>query len=251
MPDFRHRATKPELLDMPDTRFEEIRQNMHELDVINTWLGGHDITVRGIRSLLAADPRFPQRGNPTDKTPIHICEIGCGGGDNLRAIDRWAQKRGIAIRVTGIDINPHCIRYAEQRWNIETAANWIVSDYRQVSFAERPDIIFSSLFCHHFDDGSIPEILSWSAANSRLGFFINDLHRHPLAYYSIKWLTAAFSRSRLVRNDAPLSVAKGFTRKEWEDHVRKGLPDHYPTVDIRWAWAFRWLLIGRNPPTRT
>jgi hypothetical protein len=245
-PDFRHRATQPELLDMPDIPFEDIRRNMHELDVINTLLGGHNITIRGIRNLLPkARVSHDQAG------ALHVCEIGCGGGDNLRAIDRWAKRKAVAIRVTGIDINPHCIRYAQQRWDSETAANWIVSDYREVSFSERPDIIFSSLFCHHFDDKSIPEILAWSAANSRLGFFINDLHRHPFAYYSIKWLTAAFSRSRLVRHDAPLSVAKGFSRNEWNDYVRMGLQGKGLTVDIRWAWAFRWLIIGRNSSSHT
>jgi hypothetical protein len=246
MPDFTKRATQPELLDMPDIPFEEIQRNMHELDVINTWLGGHKITVRGIRSLLTRKSQAPQRIAGADGTPLHICEIGCGGGDNLRAIEQWARRRGIAIRVTGIDINPHCIRYAQQRWDPRTKAEWIVSDYRTVSFEDRPDITFSSLFCHHFDDASVPGILAWSADNSRLGFFINDLHRHPLAYYSIKWLTAAFSRSRLVRNDAPLSVAKGFSRGEWKTFIDKSLSGKAFSVDIRWAWAFRWLLIGRH-----
>lgn len=243
MPDFSKRATQPELLDLPDIPFEEIRRNMHELDVINTWLGGHDITVRGIRSMLAGENHRPLG---TDDKPLHICEIGCGGGDNLRAVDRWASRRGLPIRVTGIDINPHCIRYAQQRWNSGTAANWIVSDYRKVSFPEPPDIIFNSLFCHHFDNASVPEILGWSAENSRLGFFINDLHRHPFAYYSIKWLTAAFSRSRLVRNDAPLSVAKGFSRTEWQTFIDNAFLGKDLSVDIRWAWAFRWLITGRR-----
>jgi hypothetical protein len=241
MPDFRKRATQPELLDLPDIPFEEIKQNMQELDVINTWLGGHNITIQGIRNLL------PKTRTAGDKPrTLHVCEIGCGGGDNLRAIVRWATRKGLDIRVTGIDINPHCIRYAAQRWDLTAKAEWIVSDYRSVSFSDRPDIVFSSLFCHHFDDASVPDILRWSAENSRLGFFINDLHRHPLAYYSIKGLTAAFSRSRLVRNDAPLSVAKGFSRSEWKGFIDKSLSGKELSVDIRWAWAFRWLLVGRH-----
>jgi hypothetical protein len=245
MPDFSTRATQPELLDMPDIPFEEIRRNMHELDVINTWLGGHDITIKGIRRVLA------RSGVSVDQSPaLHICEIGCGGGDNLRAIERWATRKGMTIRVTGIDINEHCIRYATQRWGEGTDAEWIVSDYRDVSFAQRPDIIFSSLFCHHFDDHAVPGILRWCADNSRLGFFINDLHRHPLAYYAIKGLTAVCSRSRLVRNDAPLSVAKGFSRREWMDFMRAGIPGQDMTTDLSWAWAFRWLLIGVHSPRK-
>ena len=246
MPDFSKRATQPELLDLPDIPFDDIRRNMRELDVINTWLGGHDITIKGIRKLLAGQNQAHHPPDGAVGSPLHICEIGCGGGDNLRAIDRWARRRGLSIRVTGIDINTHCIAYAQQRWDPGTDAEWMVSDYRAVTFTARPDIVFSSLFCHHFADESIPEILSWCATNSRLGFFINDLHRHPLAYYSIKGLTAAFSRSRLVRNDAPLSVAKGFSRSEWKIFIDKGLSGAGMSVDLRWAWAFRWLLICRH-----
>jgi len=85
--------------------------------------------------------------------------------------------------------------------------------------------------------------LKWMQANSRQGFFINDLHRHPLAYYSIKFLTSIFSRSKLVKNDAPLSVARGFKRKDWvwlmnESGLKAGL--------IQWKWAFRYLIIASN-----
>jgi hypothetical protein len=73
-----------------------------------------------------------------------------------------------------------------------------------------------------------------------MGFFVNDLHRHPFAYYSIKWLTKFFSKSYLVKNDAPLSVLRGFKRKELE------VLSHQSSVEkisINWKWAFRWLLV--------
>ena len=76
--------------------------------------------------------------------------------------------------------------------------------------------------------------------NAEKGFFIADLHRHPLAYYSIKWLTGLFSKSYLVKNDAPLSVLRGFSRKEWESLLTKAGIKNY---SIRWKWAFRWLII--------
>ena len=76
--------------------------------------------------------------------------------------------------------------------------------------------------------------------NAEKGFFIADLHRHPLAYYSIKLLTGLFSKSYLVKNDAPLSVLRGFSRKEWEALLAQPGIKNY---SIRWKWAFRWLII--------
>jgi 2-polyprenyl-3-methyl-5-hydroxy-6-metoxy-1,4-benzoquinol methylase len=231
----KQRSYQPELLDQPGIPFADIRRNMYELDTINTLLGGHDITIRGIRKI-AGEAR-----------ELHVCEIGCGGGDNLRAVHRWAEKRGIRIRATGIDIKPECTRYARERNPDIAEADWITADYRHAHLPEKPDIIFSSLFCHHFNDTGVAEIFRWSAENSRLGFFMNDLQRHPLAYHSIGLLTRLFSKSYLVKNDAPLSVARGFSRDELRQILDAGLKNLDVKTDIEWAWAFRWLLTCRHP----
>lgn len=228
---FTQRSYDKELLDRDDIPFADIRRNMRELDIINSRLGGHGITIEGFKRLLQY------------KTSITIAEIGCGGGDNLLAIARWCGKRTIAVKPVGIDINPDCIRVA-QATLAGTDARLIVSDYRRVDFGtEKPDIIFSSLFCHHFTEEELNDMLRWMDKNAALGFFINDLHRHPLAYYSIKWLTALFSKSYLVKNDAPLSVRRGFVRKEWIALLRQAGVNN---ARIEWRWAFRWLVVVRK-----
>ncbi|OQP64977.1 SAM-dependent methyltransferase [Niastella vici] len=226
---FRHRSYQPELLDRPDIPFEDIQRNMQELNFINTWLGGHAITVTGVEALVNA------------KNPVTICEIGCGGGDNLLAIRNWCNKRNIPAAFIGIDINPHCTAVAAKRLLSNTQL--ITSDYKDVQLEKQPDIIFSSLFCHHFSDREMVKQLQWMKTNARLGFFINDLHRHRVAYYSIKVLTALFSNSYLVKHDAPLSVARGFTRDEWLQFFNIAGISNY---SIEWKWAFRWLIISKN-----
>jgi hypothetical protein len=103
-----------------------------------------------------------------------------------------------------------------------------------------PHIIFSSLFCHHFGEDDLVEQLRWMREQSSIGFFINDLHRHVLAYQSIRLLVSLFSRSYLVKNDAPLSVLRGFRRAEWKEVLHRAGIGHYT---LKWKWAFRWLLI--------
>jgi hypothetical protein len=82
--------------------------------------------------------------------------------------------------------------------------------------------------------------------NARLGFFINDLHRHKVAYYSIKVLTAIFSNSYLVKHDAPLSVARGFTKDEWLQFFNIAGIGNF---SIEWKWAFRWLIVFKIEPS--
>jgi len=225
------RSFKKELLDGNDIPFADIRQNMKELDFINTWLGGHAITVQGFRQLVQK------------KQVITVCEIGCGGGDNLNAIYNWCRKNNLTVHLTGIDHNKDCIRIAASRLPPEHT-KLIVSDYGTVSFGnEKPNIIFSSLFCHHFTNEELLYMLNWMHVNSDTGFFINDLHRHFLAYYSIKILTGLFSKSYLVKNDAPLSVQRGFIKKEWTDLLQQSAVNDYR---IEWKWAFRWLITARH-----
>lgn len=234
MPSFKKRSYQKELLDREDIPFADIRQNMKELDFINRHLGGHNITVDGLVALVPKEAIFNR--------PLHIVEIGCGGGDNLRAIREWAARMKLPVKLTGIDLNGECIAYALQHQK-NRGLHFVQSDYRLAQLNGTADIIFSSLFCHHFTDDELVKQLQWMKANSAIGFFINDLHRHPAAYYSIRFLTSVFSRSYLVRNDAPLSVCRGFTGADWKRlFSRAGIV----TYQLNWRWAFRWLVTCRS-----
>jgi len=229
-----NRSYTKELLDGDNIPFADIQLNMQELNTINKYLGGHSITIAGVKALTAG-------GTPGH--PLSICEIGCGGGDNLKAIESYCRKKNIPAQFIGIDIKADCTAFAMQQYPA-LKASWITSDYSLVDFGTRkPDIIFSSLFCHHFTEAELSLMLQWMKANTTKGFFINDLHRHPLAYYSIKWVTSLFSRSYLVKNDGPLSVARGFKKREWVAIFKTAGICHF---SISWKWAFRHLIVCKN-----
>lgn len=229
MTDFSKRSHQKELLDDPRIPFEDIKRNMLELNTVNTWLGGHKIIIEGVKKLLS------------NLKTISICEIGCGGGDNLYAIAKWCRNNNINVRLTGIDINANCIAFAQHQY---PQFDFICSDYKYAVLNHQPDIIFNSLFCHHFISEQVVEIINWMAQHAAKGFFISDLHRHPAAYYSIKYLTNLFSKSYLVKHDAPLSVLKGFTKKEWMSILKDSGNQH---ANINWKWAFRHLIVAPLP----
>ena len=231
MINLRQRSYQKELMDGNDIPFEAMAQTLKELNIVNTRLGGHAITISGVRQLIK------------DKEKVSICEIGCGGGDNLFAIYKYCLKKNIPASFIGIDINPECIAFAKQQYT-QLPCQWICSDYALVNFEnDRPDIIFSSLFCHHFTNEELVAMLKWQQQNSRNGFFINDLHRHWLAYYLIKYITKFFSKSYLVKNDACLSVARSFTTEDWNQLFQQAGIKQYT---INWRWAFRFLVIFKK-----
>jgi 2-polyprenyl-3-methyl-5-hydroxy-6-metoxy-1,4-benzoquinol methylase len=224
----KQRSYDKELLDEDMIPAEAFGQMLREINIINTWLGGHNITLKGFK-------KFKPKQL---KQPIHIAEIGSGGGDNLKVIYEWCKSRNISVMLTGIDIRPECVDYAKSHTK-GLPINYIVSDYRLATFYSKPDIIFNSLFCHHFKEDELVFMLQWMQQNSKLGFFINDLHRHYLAYSSIKILTQLFGKSFMVKYDAPLSVRRGFTKKEWQQIFEKAGIDG---AGIEWKWAFRHLI---------
>jgi len=173
---------------------------------------------------------------------VYVCEIGCGDGNNLYILSEWCKGHNIEFKCTGIDIKQECIETARNDYEIRHA-EWMVNDYRAVRFEKYPDIIFSSLFCHHFTDEELILQLKWMEQNSAVGFFINDLQRNWFAYHSIKLITKIFSSSYLVKNDAPLSVTRGFHRNEWLELLQKAGIKNY---SVEWKWAFRYLIIQRK-----
>jgi 2-polyprenyl-3-methyl-5-hydroxy-6-metoxy-1,4-benzoquinol methylase len=231
MINLRRRSYQKELMDRDDIPFAAMARTLKELNIVNTRLGGHAITIKGVRQFVK------------DTEPLTVCEIGCGGGDNLFAIYKYCIKRKIPVNFIGIDMNAECIAFAKQQYP-QLSCEWICSDYAIVDFNGKfPDIIFSSLFCHHFTDEQLGFMLKWLRQNSRKGFFINDLHRHWLAYYLIKYITRFFSKSYLVKNDACISVARSFRKKEWQRLFEQaGINDHR----ISWQWAFRFLVTHKK-----
>ena len=227
----KQRSYTKELLDSDAIPFEDIKRNMQELNFINIWLGGHQITIKGLEQLIQ------------DLKEISVCEIGCGGGDNLAAIVHWCNKKKIKIHCTGIDIKEECISFSQQNSFLKNCTQWIASDYKKVKFQQKPSIIFSSLFCHHFSEEELTFQLQWMKENCTIGFFINDLQRNTIAYYSISMLTKIFSNSYLVKNDAPLSVARGFHKNEWQKIFSLAGIQHY---SVKWKWAFRHLIIYKK-----
>ncbi len=226
------RSNQKELLDADDIPFNDIKVCMKELNSINTLLGGHAITLQGTKAFIWGEDQ-----------QLVICEIGCGGGDNLAAITKQYPATNTRFLFTGIDLKKECTDFAAEQYP-DLHADWIAADYKKANISGNPpDVIFSSLFCHHFTDDELVSMLQWMKQNSRLGFFINDLQRSAVAYYLIKWLTAAFSRSYLVKNDGCISVARSFRKKDWIQLFEKAGITNY---SIRWKWAFRYLIICKK-----
>lgn len=231
------RATTPELMDDLDLATEELRQNLDELETINTWLGGY-------RPVLAALARLRPQFAP-DRA-LRLADLGSGGGDTLRRIAAWARQRRVPVALTGVDANAFMLDYAAAKSQAYPEISYQQLDIFSPEFAAQPyDVLTASLFCHHFTDAELVALLRRWQQQAQLAVVINDLHRHPLAYYSIRYLTKMLGGSRLVQHDAPLSVARAFSRADWQRLLAQAGITRYR---LRWCWAFRWQVVIAAQP---
>lgn len=166
--------------------------------------------------------------------PFRLLDVGFGDGGMLRAIWRWAQKRGAACVLVGIDLNPKSETVAQARHPPGAAIAYRTGDYADL--ADEPwDFIISSLTTHHMNDRQRHDFLLFMEAHARRGWFNNDLHRHWFAYHGFPLLARLLGVHRIVREDGQLSVARSFRPAEWQamleqaglsgvTHVRRAFP---------------------------
>lgn len=220
------RIDLPEKMDQPGVTQPELMLAHSEIKTINRFLGGHAVLTSGLKMI---DQAVGFRS---------LIDVGCGAGENLRVINQKFLKKIPDLRLKGIDNNADVICIAEleclKMKNISFDVADVFDDFGKA------DVISCSLFCHHFTDDKLINLIRKLYRSSNKAVLINDLHRHWFAYHSIGALTRAFSRSHLVRYDAPLSVARSFTRADWERILSDAGVKSY---DLTWKWAWRWQLI--------
>jgi ubiquinone/menaquinone biosynthesis C-methylase UbiE len=244
MPNLSYRSNEKELIDDLELDNDALRQNLEELALINKYLGGNQVTVSGLNHLISDFGFSISDFGKDKKSEIKIADLGCGGGDMLMVMADWAKKKSINAQFIGIDANDFMIDFGTKRTANYPNISYLHQDIYSEAFKEKSfDIVTMTLFCHHFSDESLVQILQQLKKQTRIGIVINDIHRHWFAYHSIAWITKLFLKSYLVKNDAKLSVWRAFVREDLEKIVQKA---GFTKYSIRWKWAFRWEVIMYN-----
>jgi len=226
------RSSSFEIMDDLVCDGEVVFQTLRELDFINRWLGGNAVTINAVKKSWRCIPREKE---------IIIADLGCGSGEMLRIISRLADKENRKVKLVGVDANPHIVEYARSHSKDFSDISFEIINVFSKQFQEqRFDFVLAALFMHHFSEEELVVLFSSLKNQTQSAIIINDIHRHALAYYAINWLTQLFSRSPMVKFDAPLSVLRAFKESELNDVLRKAGIHNYR---LRWKWAFRWQLI--------
>lgn len=241
------RSLRPELMDGAHIPFDEFERCLRELEAINRWTFAYRPTLAWLDRLLRTRAAS---GPPAG--PLRVLDVGSGHGDMLRKVAAWADRRGVEVALTGIDLNPWSERAARRATPPGLAVDWVTADIFELPApmasgngapeAGGFDVVLSALFTHHLDDEALLRFLAWMEGRARLGWFVNDLHRHAVPHAAAKAIGATLPVGRLVAHDAPLSVERAFTRADWKrllDDAGLG-----GAARVEWFFPFR-LCVGR------
>src|SRR5271168_2617089 len=94
----KQRATGKEIMDDFSLPEAEVVPVLKGLEKMNALFGGHKTIIKALKSL----------GIQND---WHISDWGCGGGDSLRAIAKWAKLNNLNIKLTGVDATPAAVAF--------------------------------------------------------------------------------------------------------------------------------------------
>jgi SAM-dependent methyltransferase len=232
--DFSRRSSQLELMDTEDCGVAEFEACLVDLAKVNrvtfayrptfAWL---DRVVRDRRS----------------SEPLRIVDCGSGYGDMLRKIDAWAWRRGVEVELTGVDLNPWSRAAALKATDPSRPIRWVTTDLFDYRPDKPIDIVLSSLFTHHLTDDQVVGFVTWMEATAQAGWFVNDLHRHPLPYHVFRLWSRLARWHRFVQNDGPISITRAFVPADWHRLLaRAGIPEGAAKVSR--VFPFR-LCVGR------
>jgi len=192
------RAAGRELLDDTVESIGELEENFRDIERSNRLLGGFSAVESAMRAL----------------APQTILDIGCGSGDAAAFLVRKARAAGRSLSVTCLDVNPDVLAIAQKRHG-DPDLRFVRGNGANVPFEDGSfDVAMCNLTLHHCDPPAAVALLRELRRVARSRAVVTDLRRSRIAWAGTVLLVSIFTRNRLTRHDAPLSVLRAYTPRE-------------------------------------
>lgn len=202
------RIYEEELLDAGEGTDNDVAQSLADLRRINRFLGGKKVVLQAILSCL----------DGTRLERISLLDVGTGSADLPMTVAESCNARGLETFIAAVDISERNLRVSRAQLGVSPEIELVRADSLRLPFAARSfDFVTASLFLHHFRDDDVVRLLADFGRIARRAVIVNDLIRNLVPYYFTRLAGPILATSFLTRNDAPVSVLRGFTTDEMRD----------------------------------
>lgn len=182
-------------MDDPVDSLRELEANLRDIARANRLFGGIAPIARVLDQTHAAE----------------VLDVGCGGADIPRTLQRRAQARGRQLAITCLDRSRQILEVARRQNGDLT---FVQAEGDALPFADEAfDVAMCSLTLHHAAPAEAVSLLRELRRVSRVTPLVCDLRRSALGYVAT-WLFSRTSRNRMTRHDAPTSVLRAYTPAE-------------------------------------
>ena len=196
-----------ELLDDPASDAGTVLASLGDVRRINRFLGGRHAAVARLDGMFRAE-----RAGAS----LTLLDVGTGLGDIPTAAARRARKRGLALRLVGLERHPAAARAARGHGLLG-----VVADAGRLPFADRSvDYVLCSQLLHHFAGSAAERLVRELDRVARRGVVIADLRRSVFAAAGFFLASFALRVGPVTRRDGVISVFRGFSAAEMANVCR-------------------------------
>ncbi|HEY1729513.1 MAG TPA: methyltransferase domain-containing protein [Candidatus Baltobacteraceae bacterium] len=183
-------------MDDPVDSLVELEANLRDIERANRRFGGIEPLARIVEATGATE----------------ILDVGCGAADIPRSLIESARRQGRTLAITCLDHSQQMLAIAQAR---NGGVRFVHAEGEALPFEDGSfDIAMCSLTLHHIEAKDAIGFLRELRRVSRMTPIVCDLRRTRLAY-AMTWTYAnLFTRNRLTRHDAPVSVLRAYTPDE-------------------------------------
>jgi SAM-dependent methyltransferase len=232
---FPPRNLRDELLDLDEAPYEEVRDSLQDVATVNRYLSGYRVLLHHVEPFL--------KSHKADR-PFRVLDAATGSADQPVALVQMARRIGVPIHITAVDINAKMLKLAREEIAAYPEIQLVQCNILSLPFRDGVfDLAVNSLSLHHFSWEKAVAILRAIFRAGRLGMVVNDLHRSRVAHSAIFLLTRIFTRNRLTRYDAPVSVMNAFTPKEFRELAQEAEINPF---EIHRHFPYRIALVARK-----
>ncbi|MFT5078316.1 MAG: 2-polyprenyl-3-methyl-5-hydroxy-6-metoxy-1,4-benzoquinol methylase [Planctomycetota bacterium] len=223
-----NRSTQEELMDDFSLQGEPLQEVLKDLDTVNRYLGGNQITIDGLEKMLLG----------CDKNRVvTIVDYGCGDGGSMALCAAYLEKHHWRYKLIGLDANAYIIEQAKTKAHSLKHSTFKVCNVFDKEKLPEADIALCTLFLHHFKEAQIIELLNAIATKTQVGIVINDLQRSRTAFRLFQLFSEVFMNSKIAKFDGLVSIARSFVKCDIKNISEKIIGTR---VELKSKWAFRW-----------